>query len=178
MEPKKIESEREPLDFLRERRVYGHIRRRLCMQNNQRNQSPDNTIAQMSLPELRQKWAEHWGMAPHARIGRIMLEKSLAFKLRETSGEGLSAEQQKRLDNLVAQYKRNPRIFDERSSTLKPGIRLVKNYNGQHHSVLVCAEGFEYRDKNYGSLSEIATVITGTRWNGWVFFGLKKRGGS
>jgi hypothetical protein len=42
--------------------------------------------------------------------------------------------------------------------------------------VLVCTEDFEYCDKHYGSLSEIAFVITGTRWNGWVFFGLKKRG--
>jgi len=117
-------------------------------------------------------------MQPHAHIGRTMLIKSLEFKMREARGNGLSPEQKKRLDNLIAQYKRNPKIFDERPSVLKPGIRLVKNHNGQHHSVLVCADGFEYRDKNYGSLSEIATLITGTRWNGWVFFGLKKRGSS
>jgi hypothetical protein len=148
------------------------------MQISQRNKSHDNNITQLSLPELRRKWAEFWGMAPHARIGRTMLEKSLEFKVRETNGDGLSAEQQQRLDHLITQYKRNSKIFDERSSELKPGIRLVKNHNGQHHSVLVCADGFEYRDKHYGSLSEIATIITGTRWNGWVFFGLKKRGGS
>ena len=145
------------------------------MKNIQRNQSPDNTIAHLSLPELRFKWAEFWGMAPSVWVGRQMLEKSLAFKMREARGEGLVAEQQKQLDNLVAQYRRNPKFFDEDRSDLKPGIRLVKNYNGTHHSVLVRADGFEYRDKHYGSLSEIASVITGTRWNGWVFFGLKKR---
>jgi len=137
---------------------------------------PDNSISQLPLAELRQKWGEYWGMQPHMRISPKMLQKSLAFKMRQVQGEGLSAEQQKQLDNLVAQYKRNPKILDDDAPELKPGVRLVKNYNGAHHSVLVHDNGFEYRDKSYGSLSEIAFVITGTRWNGWVFFGLKKRG--
>lgn len=148
------------------------------MQNSQINQKPDNNIAQLHLSELRRKWAEFWGIVPSVWVGRQMLEKSLAFKMRQVRGEGLSAEQQRRMDNLVAQYRRNPKFFDEDRSDLKPGIRLVKNYNNEHHSVLVQAEGFEYRDKHYGSLSEIASVITGTKWNGWVFFGLKKRGAS
>jgi hypothetical protein len=142
----------------------------------QKPQNPDNNIARLSLTELRQKWTEYWGIQPSVWVGRQMLEKSLAFKMREARGEGLSVEQQKRLDNLVAQYRRNPKFFDEDRSELKPGIRLVKNYNNEHHNVLVRADGFEYRDKHYGSLSEIATIITGTKWNGWVFFGLKKRG--
>jgi len=147
------------------------------MKNTQMNQTLDNNIIQLSLSELRQKWAEYWGMEPHARIGRKMLEKSLAYKMRQARGDGLTAEQQKRLDNLVAAYKRNPKFFDEGLSGLKPGVRLVKPYNGTHHSVLVKTDGFEYREKIFGSLSEIAFTITGTRWNGWVFFGLKKRGG-
>jgi len=131
----------------------------------------------MPLAELRAKWAALWNIEPHARIGRAMLEKSLEFKIREARGEGLNAKQQKRLDKLVAAYKRNPKFFDEGLSELKPGVRLVKQYNGEYHSVLVRADSFEYRDKLYGSLSEVAFTITGTRWNGWVFFGLKKRGG-
>ena len=103
------------------------------------------------------------------------MEKSIEFKLREERGEWLNAEQRKRLDNLIASYKRNPKFFDEGLSGLKPGLRLVKNYKGEHHSVEVLTDGFEYRERIYGSLSEIATVISGTRWNGWVFFGLKKQ---
>lgn len=147
------------------------------MKNIQINQMDVGNIAQLPLPELRDKWAEHWGMQPHARIGRAMLEKSLEFKIREARGEGLTAERQQRLDQLVLAYKRNPQFFNEGLSELKPGIRLIKTYNGEHHSVLVLAGGFEYREKAYGSLSEIASIITGTRWNGWVFFGLKKRRG-
>jgi hypothetical protein len=147
------------------------------MKNNKLNQIDRSNAVLMPMPELRQKWAAFWGMEPHERIGRVTLEKSLEFKQREVRGEWLNAEQQKRLDQLISSYKRNPKFFDEGLSELKPGIRLVKNYNGEHHSVIVLADGFEYRNKTYGSLSEIASIIAGTRWNGWVFFGLKKRGG-
>ena len=147
------------------------------MQKSQTIQTPDNNLAVLSLTVLREKWAECWHKPPHERIGRAMLEKSLTFKLRQIRGEGLSAEQQKRLDHLVAAYRRNPEFFAEDRDGLKPGVRLVRHYKGQHHSVTVKSSGFEYHDKLYGSLSEIALIITGTKWNGWVFFGLKKRGG-
>jgi hypothetical protein len=145
------------------------------MQKNQINQTPDNSIAQLLLTELRQKWAECWGIQPHVQIGRQMLEKSLEYKLRELRGEGLTPAQQKRLDNLVTQYKRDPETFEQGPAGLKPGTKLVRAFKGEKYVVLVKPEGFEYKRTTYTSLSEIASVITGTRWNGWVFFGLKKR---
>lgn len=135
----------------------------------------DNNIAQLSLADLRQQWAKCWSMQPHWRIGRQMLEKSLAFKRRELRGEGMTPEQRKRLDNLIAQYKRDPKSFDQGPAGLKPGTKLVRAHQGKKHIVLVKVDGFEYRKQHYGSLSEIALVITGTRWNGWLFFGVKQR---
>lgn len=120
-------------------------------------------------------WALAWGRQPHARIGRTMLEKSLQYKTLELEGHGLTPEQLARLEQLVREYKRNPACFDE-ISPLKPGTRLVRMHNGKKHSVLVKAEGFEYGGQTYSSLSKIANDITGKRWNGWVFFGLKKAG--
>lgn len=128
----------------------------------------------LSINELRLQWAEAWGRQPHPRVGRVMLEASLTYKLQ---GE-LRPEAQVRLDQLIKQYKRNPTCFDERAGALKPGTRLVRVYNDRKHNVLVKADGFEYRDQTYGSLSKIANDITGKRWNGWVFFGLKKVGAS
>ena len=145
------------------------------MQNSQTNQSLDNNIAQLSTAELRQKWAELWGIQPHRYIRREMLEKSVAFKLRELAGHGLSPEQQARLDRLVLAYKKNPDCFDETHINLKPGTRLSRIWNGEKYSVMTLADGFEYKSRKYSSLSEIASQITGTRWNGWVFFGLKKK---
>lgn len=131
-------------------------------------------LTNLSIRELRQEWALAWGLQAHARIGRSMLEKSLVYKQR---GQGLTPDQQKRLEQLVRQYKRNPNCFDENVPVLKPGTRIVRNWNGARHSVLVQAAGYEYKGKIYGSLSQIASEITGTRWNGWIFFGLKKKEG-
>lgn len=126
------------------------------------------------LPELRQMWAKAWGIEPHARIGRTMLVKSLEYKRREQERGGLPPDLETRLKSMVAAYKRNPRYFDEGLHGLKPGTRLVKTWKEKRHTVLVVKNGFEYEDRIYTSLSEIAATITGSRWNGWVFFGLKK----
>lgn len=130
----------------------------------------------LSLEELRMRWAQVWGKEPHARIGRTMLEKSLEYKIREHEGQGLAREQQTRLEQLMKQYKRNPVSFDNTQGSLKPGTRLVRMHAGKKHSVLVKVDGFEYAGQTYASLSKIANDITGKRWNGWVFFGLKKVG--
>lgn len=126
----------------------------------------------LSLEELRERWAEAWGRMPHGTMGRTMMLKSLEFKLREQEAGGLSSERQKRLNELIKAYKRNADSFDK-AAELKPGARLVRVYNGKKHSVLVKAEGFEYEGRAYASLSKIANEITGSRWNGWLFFGLK-----
>lgn len=145
------------------------------MQKTAKKQSIDNSIAHFTLIELRQKWTEYWGIPAHPRIGRVLLEKSLLFRQRELTGLGLTEEQQARLDGLVRDYKRNPRNFDENPVGLRPGTRLVRIWQGKRHSVTVQVAGFEYDGKKFTSLSEIAYAITGTRWNGWIFFGLKKR---
>lgn len=129
----------------------------------------------MHIQDLRDRWAKAWGGEPHARIGRTMMEKSLAYK---TSEKPLTPEQQAQLDQLIKQYKRNPACFDGPSGPLKPGTRLVRMHEGKKHSVLVKTDGYEYAEQTYGSLSKIANDITGKRWNGWVFFGLKKVGAS
>lgn len=128
----------------------------------------------LSLPELRKRWTQTWGTEPHNRIGRKMLERSLLFKIREQSGHGPTPEQQKRLDKLIASYKRNPNCFDQGHASLKPGMRLVRKWQNKAHTVTVTAAGFEYEGRDYSSLSTIASEITGSRWNGWLFFGLKK----
>lgn len=139
------------------------------------NQTLDNNITILSLPELRQQWSKFWGIEPHARIGRSLLERSLEFKLREQSGHGLTEAQQARLDQLVRAYKRNPLCFEQSDVGIKPGTKLVKMWRDERHIVTILPAGFEYKGAIYSSLSTIAHKITGTRWNGWVFFHLKKK---
>jgi hypothetical protein len=104
-----------------------------------------------------------------------MLLKSLEYKILEHKTQGLTAEQRQRFEQLIKSYKRNPNFFDVSTPALKPGTRLVRNWNGTRYSALVQNAGYEYKGKTYSSLSQVAFEITGTRWNGWVFFGLRKK---
>jgi hypothetical protein len=133
-----------------------------------------NNLNELSLNELRQMWAEAWNKELTDRLGRVLLEKSLAFKLEIT----LAQDQQNRLDQMVKSYKRNPKYFDERCSALKPGTQLMRSWKGKKHTVLVKTDGFDFQGRLYTSLSQIANDITGTRWNGHLFFGLKKKDGA
>ena len=128
-------------------------------------------IKKLSINDLRTRWAETWGYESYIRLGRVMMEASLLYKLQ---GPRLTPEQQGRLDKLVEDYKRSPDCFNGRVGALKLGTRLVRVYNGKKHSVVVQVNGFEYGGQTYSSLSKIANDITGSRWNGWLFFGLKK----
>jgi hypothetical protein len=131
-------------------------------------------FTELPLNILRQMWTEAWKKQPGEceQIGRVMLEKSLAFRL-ETK---FTQDQQDRLEQLVKTYRRNPKYFDERCSALKPGTQLIRSWNGKKHTILVKGDGFDYQGRLYTSLSQIANDITGTRWNGPLFFGLKKKG--
>lgn len=127
------------------------------------------------LSDLRMQWQQVWGIKPHNRIGRKMLERSLHFKLNEKK---LSPDTQKRLNKLIQNYKRNPQYFEQGHMLLKPGMKILRDWKGKTYVVTVTSNGFRYNGKDYSSLSKIATEITGSKWNGWVFFDLKNKAGS
>jgi hypothetical protein len=129
------------------------------------------SLEKLPLNVVRQMWAEAWGREPDERLGRTMLEKSLGFKLKNT----ITQERQDRLEQLVKTYKRNPKYLDERCNALKPGTQLIRSWKGKKHTILVKGDGFDFQGRLYTSLSQIANDITGTRWNGHLFFGLKKK---
>ncbi len=88
----------------------------------------------------------------------------------------MSPEQKTRLDQLIKQYKRSAVTFDQNDNDLKPGTRLIKVIRDKKYIVTVKNDGlFDYDGKIYSSLSQVAFAITGTRWNGWAFFGLKNK---
>lgn len=131
-------------------------------------------IGNLALSELRDYWAQAWKRQPHRHISRKMLVRSLAYKIREANGGGLSYDQQMKLDQLVRAYKRGRSDGAQRQLQIKSGTQIVREWKGTHHTVIVKSGLFEYNGKEYRSLSAIASEITGTRWNGWTFFGVKK----
>jgi hypothetical protein len=98
----------------------------------------------------------------------------LAYRLQEQAYGGLNPSTRKRLHKLGAQLEQNQKVPLSLLPELRPGTKLLRQFQGEMHEVLVVNEGFEYRGKRYQRLSEIARQITGTRWSGPLFFGLKQ----
>jgi Protein of unknown function (DUF2924) len=128
-----------------------------------------------STPELRAEWRSLYRTDPPTRLSRDLLLRGVAFRRQERLQGGLSIATKRRLDALAAQLDGKAASAFAPAAVLKPGTRLVREWHGRSHAVIVLEEGFEYLGRRYSSLSRIATLISGTRWSGPVFFGLKRR---
>ena len=111
---------------------------------------------------------------------RRFLESRLAYRIQELAYGGLKPETVKRLEALGEQFAdRNITRRRIRHDAMPiAGTRLVREWQGVEHTVTVLTDGYEWQGRPYRSLSAIARAITGTRWNGLVFFGLKSRRGA
>ena len=138
-------------------------------------------LPSLSLDELRDKWRDLYGAEP-PRYQRQFMIKRLAYRIQELFHGGLSAAAKAHLANVaesdpVAQVSAKPASPRSREDQLLPGTRLIRMWNDQRHEVIAQADGFDYAGRRFRSLSAVAREITGTRWNGRVFFGLKRAGG-
>ena len=106
---------------------------------------------------------------------RRYLESRLAYRVQELAYGGLKPATVKRLQQLGEQLDGGNITTRRVRADLKPivGTRLIREWQGVEHTVTVTLDGFEWQGRPYQSLSAIARAITGSRWNGWVFFGLK-----
>ena len=127
--------------------------------------------------ELKQQWRDLFATEPPP-FNRRYLESRLAYRIQELVHGGLKPETIKRLEALGQQLDRGNITTRRIRADLKPitGTRLLREYQGVEQIVTVLQDGFEWQGRPYQSLSAIARAITGTRWNGWVFFGLKRQG--
>jgi len=135
-----------------------------------------------SLPQTRLKelWREYFTEEPPA-YRKGFLVRGIAHRIQELTHGGLEPSHRARLDALIADDDvpdggRAKRARPE--ERLLTGIRLMREYQGVEHCVTVIEGGFEYQGRPYRSLSAIARAITGTRWNGPLFFGLRNHGGA
>jgi hypothetical protein len=131
-----------------------------------------NGLAHLSTPALRAEWLRLYKSVAPAIRGDI-LRRGIATQLQEKAHGGLSTAACREVERLCRQYERNGEVISRPSVQIKPGTRLVRDWGGQSHHVLVLDKGYLYRDQTYGSLSQIACLITGTRWSGPRFFGIR-----
>jgi hypothetical protein len=133
-------------------------------------------LPKMNNAQLRAKWRRDLKQAPPTHIRGKLLVRLLAYKLQEQAYGGLKPEIKRRLRELAAGFNREPGKAGGQYTEfnrIKPGTRLIRQWEGKTHQVTVVEAGFEYNGDRYKSLSKIARVITGTRWSGPLFFGLK-----
>lgn len=132
-----------------------------------------NDLRNTPIVALRQRYRALFASDPPAPFGPDLLRRSIAQKLQQDAHGGLSPAARKLLNQLVKAAATNPTGRIELPRRIMPGAVLVRDWKGKSHRVTVRDQGFSYDGADYASLSEIARLITGTRWNGPRFFGLR-----
>ena len=129
-------------------------------------------IEALTLVELRALWCERWGALPAFR-SREYLGRAMAYRVQADVMGDLGKASRRQLTELAGKFAEDHRFNPTPAVSLKPGSSLVREWGGKRHEVAVTGDGFLYDGAAYGSLSRVAAVITGTKWNGLVFFGMK-----
>ena len=134
----------------------------------------------MSFADLKEKYRALYDREPPSRSRKQVIAR-LAYRIQEIAYGGLSAEARERLVSIGEAHgvpgkeKDQPK---ERKGAPAIGTKLVREYLGERHEVVVLDKGFQYRDGVYRSLSSIAKEITGSHTSGPAFFGTKQKGGA
>ena len=134
---------------------------------------PIATIEALSAPELRGNWATAFGRPPPSHASDTYLRMGLSYEAQTKAGQNFSKVTRRKLLALAEQIEDGQGSKSLPSPRLKAGVKLQRDWNGETHEVTVLDKGFKYRRIQYRSLSAIAREITGTRWSGPAFFGLK-----
>ena len=126
--------------------------------------------------DLNRLWVAEFGKPAPSGLRRELKIPILAARIQERRHGGLSAAAKARLARISLALSRGQGVEELAKPQIKPGTRIVREWHGQTHVVVTLNDHYEYRGDRFQSLSEIARRITGTRWSGPLFFGLKKTG--
>ena len=131
------------------------------------------TLTDLTAQQLRTEWRRLYRNHP-PRLSRDLLVRTVAYRMQELAYGGLSKATQRKLVALTKELQTNGGIAPDPGPRARPGARLVREWRGRTHTVVVTEEGFTYAGKTYSSLSKIAQTITGAHWSGPRFFGLNR----
>jgi hypothetical protein len=123
--------------------------------------------------ELKERWRNLYGTEPPRKIHRSLLIPAIAYRMQENALGSLKPSARRHLMRVVRNAADGKQAPGYPSLSPKPGTVLVRDWGGVTHQVKVLEDGILFRSKRYKSLSEVARVITGSRWSGPLFFGLK-----
>ena len=130
-------------------------------------------LTDLTSEQLRAEWRRLYRSHP-PRLSRDLLVRTIAYRMQELAYSGLSKATQRKLIALTKELETNGSIVSDPNPRIRPGARLVREWRGRTHTVVVTEDGFEYAEKSYSSLTKIAQAITGAHWSGPRFFGLNR----
>ena len=131
-------------------------------------------LPELDLSALRQQWRALYKTDASPHLSRDLLLRAVAYRIQEVAFGGLRPERQRQLRQIAQRFNQTGEIRQRPRLELKSGTRLVREWRGRTHEVLVLDDGFSWQGTHYRSLSAVARKITGTRWSGPLFFGLKQ----
>jgi len=131
-------------------------------------------LPDLSLLELRHRWKTLFGHSAAKSLRRNFLARAVAYQMQVEAYGGLSVATKRRLREIANAARNGDANVLLGSSRIKPGTQMIRQWQDTTHIVTALAEGFEWNGRTYKSLSAVANAITGTNWNGFAFFGIKR----
>ena len=133
-----------------------------------------SSLPHLHKPALSELWRQLFKTDPPLRMRKELMLQFVAYRMQEREFGALSNSNHRRLTELASAIEAYSDGSVAKRPAIKPGTRLIRQWKGQIHIVNAEEGNYEYRGARYGSLSEIARLITGTRWSGPLFFVLNK----
>jgi hypothetical protein len=131
-------------------------------------------LPKLDLHELREEWRFLYKTDVSPHLSRELLIRAVAYRMQEVALGGLRPEPQRQLRQIAQELKQTGEAAKRLRPQLKPGTRLMREWQGRTYEVVVLDDGLSWQGMQYRSLSAIARKITGTAWSGPLFFGLKQ----
>jgi hypothetical protein len=133
-------------------------------------------LRDLDIAALRGRWHTVFRRRPPAHLPRHLLFRILAYRLQADRWGDLDGESQRLLDASGSPEKAGQKAANlEQLADVRPGTNMAREWNGRTYRVAVRVDGFAWNGNTYSSLSQVAFAITGTRWNGPRFFGLRDK---
>jgi hypothetical protein len=131
-------------------------------------------LSDLPISSLKTIWRRHYQVPVPKGMSRDLLTRFIAHRIQEKAFGGLSKSTLRRLETLARSFEQPESKAQGSAPSLKPGTKLVREWGGAAHTVIILDDGFEYRGKRYGSLTRVAAAISGLHRSGPAFFGLKR----
>ena len=132
------------------------------------------SLPDLPLEALKGRWRDLYQAEPPLRLGRALMIRAIAHRLQENALGGLKPSVARQFTRAAEDVVAG-RPVALPVTAIKPGTRLLREWQGSTHEVIVLESGVRYQGQTWRSLSEVARAITGARWSGPLFFGLKER---